>query len=489
MRLPNLIFIFTDEQRFDTIAAYGNTQIEMPNLNRFASECIVFENAYCTSPVCTPSRSSLLTGLYSHQNGCTENNFPLSQSTMCLPELISSSPYATGYIGKWHLGDEVFAQHGFQEWISVEDLYIDFYSPERDRNTRSSYHHHLLSLGYQPDAGSVFSRDYCSRLPEEHGKPAFLANQAIEFIKKHKSDPFILYVNFLEPHMPYFGPRDNQFSPNLIPLPQNFNNLPTENQHLKYHLIAQGYYDRGHSGLPLKTDQNWKKMIANYWGLCSLVDTHLGRILTTINSEGIDDNTIIVFTSDHGDMMGSHHLLAKCVMFEEATRIPLLIKIPGMKKSSRISRPISQIDLVPTLLDLMGQPIPVGLAGESLKSEILTGNPAQVNPVFIEWNGRETGILEHYEKHPLPVELEKLADREKLTKVTQDPIRTIVSPDRWKYSHSQLGMHELYNLNNDPFETTNLYHLRENRQRISNLRAALDEWQRKTNDILSPINE
>jgi arylsulfatase A-like enzyme len=186
--------------------------------------------------------------------------------------------------------------------------------------------------------------------------------------------------------------------------------------------------------------------------------------------------------------MGSHHLLAKCVMYEEATRIPLLLRLPGMRKPARLTRPISQIDLVPTLLDLMGETIPPGLSGRSLKNEIETGIQPNPENVYIEWNGKETGILEYYEKHPLPPSIQKLANREELIRVIQDPLRTIVTPDRWKYSHSQIGMHELYDLNKDPYETTNLYHHPENHSRVNEMKKAIIRWQKQTSDIIQPID-
>ncbi len=185
MATPNVLFIFTDEQRADTLSAYGNSQIEMPNLNRLAEQSVVFENTYVTQPVCTPSRSSILTGLYPHTNGCTENNILLSLDIPCLPEMLTSGEYATAYHGKWHLGDEIFAQHGFDEWRSIEDAYIQFYSPDRDRDARSTYHHFLIENGFSPSDGRMFSRSRAARLPERFGKPAYLAGEASRFIRQN----------------------------------------------------------------------------------------------------------------------------------------------------------------------------------------------------------------------------------------------------------------------------------------------------------------
>ena len=248
---PNLLFIFTDEQRYDTLAAYGNTHLAMPNLNRLAQESIVFDRTYVTQSVCTPSRASLLTGLYPHSHGLTENNLQLSEDIPCLPEMMDTSNYAVSYHGKWHLGDEIFAQHGFEEFISVEDAYSSYYSPGRDRSKRSNYHQFLVKNGYRPANGTLFGREEAARLPEEFGKPAFLAQTASRFIREHQKQPFILYVNFLEPHMPFTSPRDNQYDPKRVQLPENFNDIPNAENPLKTRLFQKTYYERG-LGLPLR---------------------------------------------------------------------------------------------------------------------------------------------------------------------------------------------------------------------------------------------
>ncbi len=336
---PNILYVFTDEQAAATMAAYGNTQIEMPNLNRLAEQSVVFDKAYVTQAVCTPSRSTLLTGLYPHTNGCTENNVTLPADVPCLPELADWEGYAMGYHDKWHLGNEIFAQHGFTDFISIDDGYRPHYEEQYDKNAHSTYHDWLVANGFRPDARAKdgfesFSRGFCARLPEEYSKPFYVANEACRFIRENRDRPFLLAVNFFEPHMPYFGPRDDQYDPADIPLPANFHDVPTEANPLKTRLYHAGYYANGHSGLPLRTEDDWRRLIANYWGLCSLVDTQFGRVLDTLARCGLMEDTIIIYTSDHGDMMGSHRLLAKCTQFEEAATVPA-----GAHPRSRRRRP------------------------------------------------------------------------------------------------------------------------------------------------------
>lgn len=476
MPQTNLLFLYTDEQAFSTLSCYGNAQIEMPNLNRLAGQSTVFDEAYVTQPVCTPSRSSLLTGLWPHTSGCTENNVPLRPETPCLPEMLTPGRFATAHHGKWHLGDEIFAQHGFEEWVSIEDMYGRFYSPGRDQTRRSSYHRFLLQQGYSPDEQGFFPRSWAARLPEEHSKPAFLAREACRFLQDQRGRPFVLYVNFLEPHMPFFGPRDAQYDPHAIPLPESFHDELDDDQPARYRAMRQAYLREGQSGLPLKNEADWRRLIANYWGLCSLVDTHIGHILHTLEATGQAENTIVVFTSDHGDMMGAHRLVAKCVMFQEAIRVPLLIRLPGQNSPKRITGPVSQIDLVPTLLDLLGEPIPAHLQGKSLRPWLeAPGRVRHEEPVFLEWNGPNTGVR-------LEDQAEAFGGGEALEREIRSPVRTILTPDGWKYCRHDIGWEELYFLADDPHERRNLANQPAQRNRKAELSQRIDRWQETVGD-------
>ncbi len=484
MKPPNLLFIYTDEQRFDTLAAYGNEQIEMPNLNRLAESSCVFDRAYITQPVCTPSRSSLLTGLYPHTNGCTANNIPLDLDIPCLPEMLPEGRYTTAHFGKWHLGDELFPQHGFQHWLGIEQ-YNKHFRPGRDKEKVSDYSKWLIEQGYRPENGKFFSRGEAAGLPEELSKPKFLADNASRFIREHQKEPFCLYVNFLEPHMPFNGPRDNQYDPENIPLPPNFDSPPTENNHLRYRLFHDTYANGKKFGCHSDNPDEMRRLIARYWGLCSLVDTHCGTILDTLDECGLWDDTIIVFTSDHGDMMGSHQLIAKCTMYEESVRVPMLVKLPGQKEMRRINRPVSHVDLVPTLLELMGAPPPDHLEGRSQKEAMLSGGDSRSDQVVIEWQGPNNGLgPDDPQKVEVPEEWEGRIEHERSVAAVTDPIRTVYSQDgRWKLNVSpKLGQHELYDLEADPYEKENIFGRSDAAGVTEELFHRLREWQRRTGD-------
>ncbi|MFP4054351.1 MAG: sulfatase [Phycisphaerae bacterium] len=490
-RRPNLLFLYTDEQRFDTLACYGNEKIPMPNLNRFAESATVFEKTYVTQPVCTPSRGTLLTGLYPHTHTCVQNNIPLPRKIPCLPEMLPEG-YVCAHHGKWHLGDEIYAQHGFPEWVGTEDTYHRFYSEEHDEYAdRSSYHHWLKSKGVEPwpinsshadadVARNRFFRNQIHQFPEEHCRPTYLAETACHFLRGHMDTPFALYVNFLEPHMPFHSCRDDQVNFAEVDLPENAMEMPDEGTPLRLRMNAEKYRRGGYGDQDrLATEEDWRDLIARYWGMCSLVDTAVGRILDTLDRTGLSDNTIVVFTSDHGDMMSSHNLMGKGVMYEESTRVPLLIRTPGQTAAQRVTFPVSHVDLVPTLLDLMGQPQPDHLEGDSLREAMEGDGEACKRDVFVEW---------HNDKVPgevnLPDWAKDIGPREKLAESVVAEVRTVVSPDGWKLNVSTAGEHELYDLNTDSAERTNRLRDPSQKDRVADLFGRIRRWQQRCGDRL-----
>jgi arylsulfatase A-like enzyme len=472
---PNLLFIWTDEQRADTMQVYGNHKIQAPNLNKLAGQSVTFRNPYVSQPVCTPSRSTVMTGLWPHQNSCVRNNIPLPEDVKCFPEIIDDPDYATGYFGKWHLGDEIFAQHGFREWKSIEDGYRKYYRAGRSRDQKSDYWHFLKELGYQPDTkDSDFSRGFAARRPLAHCKPKFLELESIDFLKRHQSEPFMLFVNFLEPHMPFFGPLDHVHDPLQVELPVNFNDPLEDNEPLRYRYLQQSYLEKGSGDQPLRTEADWRRLIANYWGLVTQVDLSVGAILDALENLGLADNTIVVYTSDHGDMMGSHRLLAKTVMYEEAVKVPWLMRLPQHSLQKKvIEQRVSHIDLVPTLLELMAVRSNMNLPGQSLVP-LIKGNKLREDHVYIEWNAPEKQNLD-----TLP---QNNYTRKEMEAAAYANIRTVIAPDGWKLSLSDGDKTQLFNLNDDPLETKNLYDSGQFQEVIERLTTKIHNWQKSAED-------
>ena len=478
---PNLVFIFTDEQRFDTLSCYGNSRIQTPRLNRLAGESLVFENAYVTQPVCTPSRASILAGLYPHTTGCTANNIPLRTESRTIAEMVSRD-YLCAYYGKWHLGDEVIAQHGFEKWVSIEDAYRRFYSRREYLDVLSDYHHFLVKSGFTPGAencgAKIFGRTAAARMPEPFTKAAFLGREAARFVRENRDRPFVLYVNFLEPHMPFTGPFDETYDPQQLPVGPSFLKKPPRNASLYHRLMADAYMHSKFEGHDLRTEAGWRKLRAQYWGLVTLVDGAVGEIMRALHESTLDDRTIVVFASDHGDMMGDHGILAKCVMYEEAVKVPLIIRVPWISRSARsIKGRVSHIDLVATLLELMGEPIPPGLQGES-RAAVLRGEATlKDNDVFIEWNGKD-GFAAAGRREETQSEISE----EDAARIAGQPWRTVISADGWKLNLSSVDHSELYDLNADPLECSNLYEHPRHKDRVQDLRARIHYWQARTAD-------
>jgi arylsulfatase A-like enzyme len=373
-------------------------------------------------------------------------------------------------MGKWHLGDEIFRQHGFDEWVSME-YYDGYYSKGRDRTKKPDYHHFLVKQGYKPDSGGKsFSRGFAARRPIEHCKPKFLETRACEFMRRNRDRPFMLYVNFLEPHMPFFGPLDKEHDPDKIDLPANFRDPLEDNEPLRYRVIRE--YCRTKYG---KGEQDIRKLIARYWGLVTQVDRSVGVMLDTLAKLGLADNTIVVYTSDHGDMMGSHHMVEKCVMYEEAVRVPWLMRIPGPAlRPGKIRQPVSHIDMVPTLLELMGRKPDKTLPGQSL-IPLMIGRRVEQDHVFIEWTPGQGAIRKIKGAAAL-------ATAKEIAHVAKEHTRTVVSPDGWKLCLSDRDKCQLFNLNDDPGETKNLFDSPKHRDVIRRLTEKIRQWQRASGD-------
>jgi arylsulfatase A-like enzyme len=382
--LRNLLLLWTDQQRADTMACYGNDQIETPHLNRLSEESFVFRNAYCTQPVCTPSRASILTGLWPHTHGCVSNNVALPKEVKTIAEILPPQ-YRCGYYGKWHLGDEIVPQRGFDDWVSTEDeSYRPYFSKPELLERRSDYHHFLVKSGFYPDreaadGARIFSRPFAAGMAEVFTKAAFLGREAARFLRSQSGNrPFCLSVNFLEPHPPMFGPLNHLYDPDTLPVGEAFLKAPPKKAATRLRCahtrkMSEGVKIIKFMHYPLKTEWDWRRVMANYYGLVTLVDRAVGEILKALEDSGQAENTVVAYTSDHGEMLGDHQLLGKGVFFEPSVRIPLLVRAPWLSGGPRmIDGRFSQIDLLPTLLDLLGQRIPDGLQGCS-RCPVLTG--------------------------------------------------------------------------------------------------------------------
>jgi arylsulfatase A-like enzyme len=398
--------------------------------------------------------------------------------------LIEDPDYVSAYMGLWVLGNEIDRQHGFDHWKSIEDGYRNKPGEADCEGRMSTYAHYLRENGFREDdikSGlPIFTRYFCTRLPEPFSKAGYLAHEAVRFLREHADRPFILFVSFLDPHAPNASVNDALYPPEEVDLPSAFDLVPPPDIPLRARLNRRFYSENlpdkhGCSRAPLSDETAWRRKISGYWGQLTHVDHQIGKILQAIESIGRMEDTIISFTSDHGDMLGDFRMLAKGVLLESSVRVPLLLRIPGRTDPGiSIRNPVSQVDLVPTFLEALGRSTEERLDGASLLSAI-KGEANIDHDVFIEWHG-----VDGAEKWARPYYSDDgLSD---VLKIVGAPVRTIVTQDGWKMSLSAAGEHELYNLNDDAMETRNLYKSGKANAVIESLTRKIHSWQSRTGD-------
>jgi len=470
-RKPNLIVFLPDQLRRKSIACYGAEKVHAPNLNKLAATSTVFEQAYVTHPICVPSRSSLMTGTWPHANGCTRNGSILEPRFLCLPEMIADKDYRTGYMGKWHLADEVFPQHGFEEWISTEDGYQKKFTAGRDPKAITDYSKFLISKGVKPDQkDGSFGQQFTTKLPIELRKPKFLETHACDFIEHHKGEPFILFIAFLEPHPPYSGPLNDEHPLNEIDIEPSANHPLGPDTPLRYRLREEVL--QKHFGT---TPDEFRKTKQKYLGLITEIDRSIGAILGQLEHAGLTDNTIVMLTSDHGDMMGAHRLFGKGVMYEESAGVPYLVHLPGQQRLIRVAQPISHIDFAPTVLDLLGKSAHTQCVGRS-RTALVKGNEMPPEQIFLQWtSGRGLKKLKQGTK---------LASPDQIRDAMSERTRGVISPEGWKLCLRDKDKNELYNLREDPGEEHNLYYDGRHQEVIARFTGEIHKWQESAGDTV-----
>ena len=318
-----------------------------------------------------------------------------------------------------------------------------------------------------------------ANLPEELTQAGYLGIEASRFLSEYPNsaraaDPFLLFVNFFEPHPPYTGPFNDLYDPEDLPVGPAFLKRP-DGGSLVNRLRADHYLGGGLNPLAVaggdihdtSTEAGWRKLRAQYFGNVTLVDRQVGKILSALDDSGMAENTIIVFTSEHGEMAGDHGMLEKRALYEEASRVPLLIRIPwlsGLQK--RIKGPISLVDLAPTLLEFAGDDVPGHVQGTSRLPVLMDEADLSDNDAFIQWNGMGDRNLGSPE----------------INRMVAIPWRSVATGDRWKLNLSPGDQCELYDLNSDPHELNNLFNDPAHRDRIRDMTARIRIWQDAVGD-------
>jgi len=425
----NILILFADDQRADTIGAHGNAHIKTPVIDGLVRGGTSFRRNYVmggnSGAVCVPSRAMLMTG---------KTWFALNTATLAgeklLPELFGEHGYTTFGTGKWH--------NGQPSWLRA------FQKGERIMFGGMSDHEKVPVRDLGPD-GKLTPE----RIGEKFSTELF-ADAAIRFLEQHDpaagAKPFFCYVAFTAPHDPRQPPpgfpADYSSRP---PLPQNFlPQLPFDNG------AMQGGRDENLGAWP-RTEAMIRDQLAEYYAMVEHMDAQIGRILAVLKARGLAENTIIVYAADNGLALGSHGLLGKQNVFEHSMRTPLIIAGPGLPKGKSTAAFTYLFDIFPTLCELAGVPAPAGVFGESLRP-LWDGSKEQI---------RDTVFLPYIQ------------------------VQRAVRDERWKLiRYPKLGFSQLFDLQNDPDETQSLYDDPARAPDIARLTAAMQRWQTKVGDTL-----
>jgi len=365
---PNFIFFFSDDHTTQAISAYGDGRIETPNIDKLASEGILFENCFCTNSICAPSRAVVLTGKYSHINGLKDNSDVFDGSQQTFPKLLQNAGYRTAIIGKWHLKS---APEGFDYWkvLPGQGKYFDPDFIEMGQN--------LKETGYVTD---------------------IITDDALKYLQTYSYDqPFCLMIQHKAPHADWEWPEylKDEFSSDF-PLPETFNDdYKTRSKAIRHSNLKVGnyqwnlHYKYRLGDYPFSSDEEmYQRYIHDYMRCVRAVDNSVGRIMQAVDELGYEDNTLVFYSADQGFFLGEHGLYDKRFMYEESLRMPLIFKgtgqmAKGRSKSEverieglRVGEIVLNLDFGPTILDLAGIEIPGDMQGVSFAPLIRGEDPA-----------------------------------------------------------------------------------------------------------------
>lgn len=432
----------TDSQRWDMLNCYRSTGLSTPHLDSLAAGGVRFDRAYTCQPVCGPARAAIFSGTYPHTNGSWSNNLPLGDGCLTVGQRLARAGIHTAYIGKWHLDHSDYfgtgrAPEGWDPavWYDMRN-YLEELSPEdRQRSRREET--------IQEDIPAEFTFGHrCS-------------NRAIEFLRRHAAEDFLLVVSYDEPHHPFLCPREyyDRYANYKFPATGNVHDTLADKP--EHHRVWAG--ERLH-----KDSRTLCVPRAAYFGSNCFVDHDIGRVLDTLNT--CCPEALTLYTSDHGHMEMSHRLHIKGpAAYDEISRIPLIVRWPGHAPSGSVNpHPVSHVDITPSLLEFFGLPQPEGMEGQSLLGACRNPATRLHDAIFVEFGRYET-------------------DHDGFGGF--EPLRCVFD-GRWKLTVNLLTSDELYDLQNDPGETTNLI----NAPAPSSVRNALHDrlldWMNETRDPL-----
>jgi arylsulfatase A-like enzyme len=483
IKQPNILFIMSDDHAFQAVSAYSDKLINTPNIDKIAQQGIIFNKAFVTNSICAPSRAVILTGKFSHLNGVKGNSEVFDGSQQTVSNILQANGYQTAMIGKWHLKSSPV---GFDYW-NVLPGQGNYHNPDFIKNGKDTVYN-----GYVTD---------------------IITDLSLNWLKNRKNDkPFFLMMHHKAPHRNWMAALKNLelFEDRIFPLPENFydnyegrealqRQLLTVRDHMDIrmdfkvpcyscdtvpvnHWAPQEYireierltpderriWDEAYKKeetefYEVKDDKEkfdrWKyqRYMEDYLRSIASVDESVGEVLDFLKENGLEKNTIVIYTSDQGFFLGEHGLFDKRFMYEEALRTPLVMKYPSeIRSGTSCNLMVQNIDVAPTLLEMAGVPIPGDMQGESLRKTWKGESTGWRDAIYYHYYENAYGVTPHY------------------------GIRT----ERYKLIHyyDLIDAWELYDLEKDPSEMTNLIMAEEYSEQLKGLKIKLSELKIKYND-------
>ena len=438
MKKPNILLIHADQHRADCIGAYGNRQIKTPCIDAIAADGVLYKNSFCPFPICTPSRYSLVSGLYVNQHLCATNHATLPEGVATFPKLLRDAGYRTACVGKMHF-TPTYLDVGFDRMLLCEQvgpgrLDDDFHRELKqegicdwvDTTDQMDVHRRNAPEFYWKSHGALESD-----LDEAHHSTTWIGNKALQMLEDWEGDGNLLMVGFVKPHHPFDPPYpySKMYDPEQIEL------LPGYTPEVLQRDIARnkGFFPHAEN-----TPELVKKCTAMYYGSISQIDFHVGRMLEKLKEKGMYDDCLIIYTSDHGDYMGWHNMVGKInYMYEPLAKVPLIVKYPGNSAAGTQSdQMVNNVDLTATILAQAQVEKPKYMTGYDISN---AQNDAQY--VFAE-----------------------------------DGDGYMVRGRRYKLLLCNRYPSLLFDLQNDPYELTNLYDDPQYAQIQRELKDALANW-------------
>lgn len=484
MDRPNVIFIMADQMRATASHLYRESACHTPSLAALAERGVLYRLAFTPHPLCVPARTSIMASRYPHSTGARRNETLMPEGVNHAFRIWKREGFTTGLIGKNHCFDR-------PEDLELFDVYCELTHRGRPAENPGTRGMEWVRPVEAIDAAHAVRREMprqsprisyaVTDFPEEDYGTSLIADQTVRFIEERGSEPFALWVSFPDPHEPFEVPRRyaEMFPPDEIELPpwkaDEFGESAPERNRILNRILDITQDD----------EADVRGVISTYYAMTRFVDDGVGKILYALDKHGLRENTIVVFTADHGDFMGEHGMLVKGGVFYDClTRVPLIVSWPAGGVSGEVDESlVNTVDILPTLLSLQGIEAPREMQGAPLPT-ITDASPR--DEAFSEYGAggpaytmADLELLE--EPYGYPTLIESLWARE------AEGRRKMVRTRDWKYVHDPMGdLDELYDLVDDPWEQANVAADPGNSEVIADMRRRLAGWMIRTEDP-SPV--